>query len=217
MSRLTALTINIAGKQVQPKLPEKIACNLEAFGHNKNQPSGHLKNAYYQGLGRYICQLQRVTVKFSKSGGTSKGARDFIESDIVDFSRNNPSVVVYLKPRKKPTPVLICEYVNGTRHWMNLKNFNRDEIVSWLDYYVTRCGDQVKRYRKPNHTDWPTIQGMWTPFTHIPTELNVSEFPQPLRAEWKEPLPSATEQLLKIIEENKLKSMILSEHPTTAK
>lgn len=38
-------------------------------------------------IGRYVPQLQRITLKFSKHGGISKGMRDFIQEDIVDFSR----------------------------------------------------------------------------------------------------------------------------------
>lgn len=36
---------------------------------------------------RYVPQLQRITFKFSKHGGISKGVRDFIQEDVVDFAR----------------------------------------------------------------------------------------------------------------------------------
>ena len=33
------------------------------------------------------------------------------------------------------------------------------------------------RFRKYQHTDYPTIQGVWNPFTHQAPEINVAEFP----------------------------------------
>ena len=51
------------------------------------------------GIGRFIPQLARVTIKFCKESGASQGVRSFIEQDIVQFAKDNPSVVVYLKPQ----------------------------------------------------------------------------------------------------------------------
>lgn len=36
--------------------------------------------------------------------------REFIESDLVDFAKANPGVVVYVKPRRHKTPVVVAEY-----------------------------------------------------------------------------------------------------------
>ena len=36
--------------------------------------------------------------------------RQFIEHDLVKFASANPSVVVYLKPRRNRTPVVVAEY-----------------------------------------------------------------------------------------------------------
>lgn len=62
------------------------------------------------GLGRYVCQLQRVTIKFCKSYGGSRGVREFIENGLVDFAKENPNVVIYMKPRRHRTPVFVAEY-----------------------------------------------------------------------------------------------------------
>jgi hypothetical protein len=36
--------------------------------------------------------------------------RDFIEKYLLDFTRSNPGVVVYLKPRRHRQPSLVAEY-----------------------------------------------------------------------------------------------------------
>jgi large subunit ribosomal protein L43 len=212
---MAATRIPIA-RYLKPRVPERPKFNNWSFGSNGNQASGFIKNAYFNGLGRQVNQLQRVTIKFCKFGGVARGVREFIERDIVDFSRKYPGVVVYLKPRRKAAPVVVTEYLNGNEHWMTLKNMSREEVGGWLEHHVTRSGEGIKRYRKPSHSDWPTIQGFWTPFMNMPTDLNISTFPNEERSQFKLPLPSATEQLLKLEEENKLKSMILSEHPSNS-
>merc|ERR1712179_516233 len=74
------------------------------------------------GIGRYIPQLARVTIKFCKSSGSSNGVRQFIQQDVVQLAKKNPSFVVYLKPRRFRSPVLVAEYLNGERHWQSLNN-----------------------------------------------------------------------------------------------
>ena len=70
---------------------------------NANAP---LKN----GLGRFIPQLMRITIKFCKESPTSKGVREFIERDIVEFAKQNPGSAIYLKPRRHRAPVIVAEY-----------------------------------------------------------------------------------------------------------
>ena len=75
----------------------------------------YLKSAFPRavlgnGLGRYICQLQRVTIKFCKSNGGSRGVRDFIENDLINFANSNPNIVIYMKPRRHRSPVFVAEY-----------------------------------------------------------------------------------------------------------
>lgn len=187
--------------------------NLSSFGPIRDQRSGYIKNAYFNGLGRFVSQLQRVTFKFSKTGGSAKGLRDFIELDIVNFCRKNPGIAVYLKPRRKPTPIMLSEYLNGSRHWMNVKDMDRPHIVEWLDFHVTRSGIPIQRYIKPHQSYWPSVQGNWTPFLYVPPEINVAEFPLESRAKAREPFPSATDQLLHL-QEQVHNLHILKEHPS---
>lgn len=72
--------------------------------------SGFPRAPLANGIGRYICQLQRITLKFCKSSGSSRGFRDFIETELVNFAKENPGIVVYVKPRRHKTPVISAEY-----------------------------------------------------------------------------------------------------------
>lgn len=72
--------------------------------------SGFIRAPLQNGVGRYIGQLQRITIKFCKNNGSSRGIRDFIENDLVNFARDNPGVVVYVKPRRHQAPAIVAEY-----------------------------------------------------------------------------------------------------------
>ncbi|XKL59893.1 hypothetical protein PGB90_000909 [Kerria lacca] len=168
-------------------------------------PSGFPRLPLKNGIGRVVCQLKRITIKFCKSSGSSQGVRNFIELDLLDFTNNNPEVVIYLKPRRHHSPVVISEYLNGERHYMNFHNFTRDNTNKWLNFLRTRVGIKTIRFRKLQHTELPSIQGVWSPFTNKSPELNITSFPNEKFLQPKHLPESATERLRKMFERQKLK------------
>lgn len=161
-------------------------------------PSTFLKSVLHNGIGRYLCQLQRITFRFSKSHGGSRGLREYIEKDLMDFARVNPGVVIYLKPRRIGPPSITAEYLNGHTQYRSFPTQPRDEILKWVEFIRTQSGYPISRFIKNIHTDTPSIQGVWNPFTHKPSQLNVTEFPNEELSKAETFFPSATEQLLKI-------------------
>lgn len=145
---------------------------------NRQFPSAFLKSVLQNGVGRYVCQLQRLTFQFSKVHGTSRGVRDYIEEDIIDFTRKNPQVVVYVTPHNKfSSPRIVAEFLSGTKRSVQLSKLDRDEVSQQVDLLRTQSGNDVVRLRKPYHTDFPSIQGTWHPFVNKPTNLNITDFP----------------------------------------
>lgn len=161
-------------------------------------PSTYLKSVLNNGIGRYICQLQRITFRFSKSHGNGKGLREFIEKDLMDFAKENPGVVIYLKPRRIGPPSISAEYLNGHKQYRAFPKQPRDEIVKWVEFARTQSGYPISRFIKNIHTDTPSIQGVWTPFTHKPSWHNITSFPNEELSKAETFFPSATEQLLEI-------------------
>ena len=60
----------------------------------------------------------------------------------------------------------------------------------------TRSGVEIKHIRNRHHTDWPSVQGIWTPFTNKNTALNVAEFPNVELSRCPQLEKSASEKLL---------------------
>ncbi|KAG4065281.1 hypothetical protein HA402_012723 [Bradysia odoriphaga] len=167
------------------------------------------------GLGRYVCQLQRITLKFCKNHGASKGMRDFLENNLIDFAKNNPGVVVYVKPRRHRGPVMVAEYLNGERHWLNCHNHSNEEIIKWIDLLRGQnANSSAVRLRKMWHTEKPSIQGPWTPFTHKDPELNLVVFPDEKLSKPLDVKTTASEVLMEMFKRQKLEQKNLDEKPT---
>lgn len=154
-----------------------------------------IKAPLYNGVGRYVCQLQRLTLTFCKTHGSSRGMREYIERELVNFARENPGIVVYLKPRRHRDPYIVGEYLNGQRDMMRVNGLSASELVKWVDHFRTRSGEPIALINKYLRTDYPSIQGFWTPFTNRPTEQNLIKFPNEELSEFKSVFPTATEQL----------------------
>merc|ERR1712002_821113 len=162
---------------------------------NRRQPRAFIKTALHNGIGRYVCQLQRLTLKFCKSHAGSQGVRNFIEEDLLEFTHNHPGVVVYLKPRRHRTAILTAEYLNGNSVNLNLHMKPRHEVRQWVEQVRVRSGEDIAILVKPWHTFTPSIQGIWTPFTNKPSIENTYKFPSDNYV-FKELDTSATEEIL---------------------
>ncbi|XP_020799203.1 39S ribosomal protein L43, mitochondrial [Drosophila serrata] len=169
--------------------------------------SGFPRAPLQNGLGRYVCQLQRITLKFCKNNGSSRGMRDFIENHLVDFAKENPGIVVYVKPRRHRTPVLVGEYLNGDREWLNCRNNTQEEISKWIDLLKTQNGSSSSlRLRKMWHTDVPSIQGPWTPFLLRSPETQGQVYPNTEASKPLETPQSATEKLIELFRQQQLEA-----------
>ncbi|XP_076469775.1 large ribosomal subunit protein mL43-like [Babylonia areolata] len=163
---------------------------------NSAIPRAFLKNSLQNGVGRYICQLQRVTLNFCKSSESSLGMRDFIEKHLLDFTRENPGVVVYVKPRRHRGPTLAAEYLNGGREVIHTANMEVEQVCKWLEHLRTRSGVQIVHLSKLWQTHSPSVQGVWHPFLHKDPALAVTTLPAPHLYRAKTEGKSATDIVL---------------------
>lgn len=173
------------------------------------QLSDYPQSVLQNGLGRYVCQLQRLTLHFCKVAEHSRGMRQFIENDLLDFANKNPGTVVYLHPHRWNAPFLQGEYLNGRKCTVKTSKFDRSEIQKWIEYLRTRSGQPIVRHEQHNRTETPSIQGIWNPFVNSPTEMNITQFPNETLGACNTDEMTATEILMKISKENKKNVKIL--------
>ncbi|XP_005303530.1 large ribosomal subunit protein mL43 [Chrysemys picta bellii] len=139
----------------------------------RGTPSRFLGSVLRNGLGRYVCQLQRLSLAFSPVGQTSRGARGYIEEKVLDFAKQNPGIVVYVTPQKCRTPTVVAEYLNGAVREEIIADKTVAEITQLVQKLANQSGLEIIRIRKPFHTDNPSIQGQWHPFTNKPSTLPI--------------------------------------------
>ncbi|KAJ6669123.1 hypothetical protein lerEdw1_007932 [Lerista edwardsae] len=135
--------------------------------------SRFLASVLQNGLGRYVCQLQRLTLTLSRDSPSSRGAREYVEEKVVDFARQNPGIVVYVTPKSCRVPTVVAEYLNGAVKEEYLNSKTAEEISAIIQKLANQSGLEIIRIRKPFHTDNPSIQGQWHPFTNKRSMLNV--------------------------------------------
>lgn len=142
----------------------------------RGSPSRFLQSVLHNGVGRYVCQLKRLTLIFSKDAQPSLGAREFIEEKVVDFAKQNPGIVVYISPKPCRVPKLVGEYLNGSLREEAINSKTAEEIQQLIQKMASQSGLDIIRIRKPYHTDNPSIQGQWHPFINKPTSINLRSF-----------------------------------------
>ncbi|TRY90715.1 hypothetical protein DNTS_028982 [Danionella cerebrum] len=132
----------------------------------RGTPSRFLQSVLQNGVGRYVSQLKRISLLFTKKSGGSLGVREFIEEGVVDYAKNNPGTVVYISPQSTGSAKIVAEYLNGNVKEEIINNKTSQQIAELMNKMSNQSGLDIIRIRKPFHTDSPSIQGQWHPFTN---------------------------------------------------
>lgn len=138
---------------------------------SRGTPSRFLQSVLQNGVGRYVCQLKRISIIFSRKAQSSLGVREFIEEEVVDYAKKNPSTVVYVSPQTCRIPKIVAEYLNGNVKEEIVTNKTSQQILELVTKMTNQSGLDIIRIRKPFHTDSPSIQGQWHPFTNRPPSI----------------------------------------------
>lgn len=80
-----------------------------------------------------------------------------------------------------------------------MHKYNIEQIKSWLEFLRTRNGQTITRLFNGQHTDNPSIQGIWNPFLNKNPKLSVLNYPS---EQFQKPIdaqPTATEQILELL------------------
>ncbi|KAK2820650.1 hypothetical protein Q5P01_023609 [Channa striata] len=117
---------------------------------SRGTASRFLRSVLQNGVGRYVCQLKRITITFSKNAQSSLGVREFIEDGI---------------------PKIVAEYLNGNVREETVTSKTAQQISELVTKLTNQSGLDIIRIRKPFHTDNPSIQGQWHAFTNRPPSI----------------------------------------------
>lgn len=92
---------------------------------------------------------------------------------------------------------------------MSCRDHNADQITKWVELLKNQNGNSAEiRYRKMWHTNFPSIQGVWTPFTHRNPALNVAQLPDENLSKPVDIEQTATEKLIEIFKKQQIQGEI---------
>lgn len=100
--------------------------------------------------------------------------------------------------------------MNGNEVQLNVAKQSAGEVCQWLEHLRCRSGEDILRLRKTWHTDTPSIQGIWTPFTNLDPQLAVTSLPDEKLSRRAAP-ESATDFVLKVAQNVKMVSDVKTE------
>lgn len=96
---------------------------------------------------------------------------------------------------------------------MSCRNNTKEEIRKWVELLRSQNSDSSKtRLRKMWHTDMPSIQSPWTPFTHRDPAQNLFTYPEINLSKTENLEPSATEKLIELFQKQKIENIKLEDN-----
>lgn len=93
---------------------------------------------------RGVFQLRKLTLKYCEHSGSSKGAREFIRHQIVDFANCTPAAEVATELRPGQHPYLLGDYVTGEVKQIGVKNITPKEIMHFAMMLRNSSGHKVR-------------------------------------------------------------------------
>ena len=110
-----------------------------------------------------VQQLQRLTIRYCDLGGSSRGMRQYIFDNLIDWAERNPNTEVATEIVRNKHPFVRGEYLSGDPKVICVKNMDPDEIGAFVQRLRDSSGRKMTRIAEPVRSEAMSIQGIWTP------------------------------------------------------
>lgn len=96
-------------------------------------------------------QLRKLKVRYCDWGGSSRGTRDFIRQEIVQFAEETPAAEIITEVNRGHHPHMVAEYVSGAQKMIGMRNMAPREILKHA-FSLRNCSGRkvrtINRYWK---------------------------------------------------------------------
>jgi large subunit ribosomal protein L43 len=113
-----------------------------------------------------VLQLERLTVRYCKSSGSSLGVRSLLLNDrLAAFAQQHPSLTLAVREAPMRAPLVSAQWADGSSKVIDLKNSSAVEVERVLRRLRDAASGARRRFGKPVTTTSgsPSVQGVWDP------------------------------------------------------
>ncbi|XP_009790294.1 large ribosomal subunit protein mL43 isoform X2 [Nicotiana tabacum] len=101
---------------------------------------------------RGVWQLKKLVVSYCNWGGSSRGIRAFMESELPAFKEQNPQLEVVTElNRENKNERVVC-----------VRNLSQDEVLEAATKLRNSLGRKVVKMKTRHVTKQPSVQGTWS-------------------------------------------------------
>ncbi|KAG5609154.1 hypothetical protein H5410_020435, partial [Solanum commersonii] len=111
---------------------------------------------------RGVWQLRKLVVSYCNWGGSSRGIRAFMESELPALKEKNPHLEVVTELNRGQHPFLKGLYKNKNERVVCVKNLSQDEVLEAATKLRNSLGRKVVKLKTRHVTKQPSVQGTWS-------------------------------------------------------
>ena len=92
---------------------------------------------------RGVRQLKELVIRYSDYDGSSKGVREWMRTNLVQFAKNNPDLAVTTELKRCVHPFVRGNYENGNTKTICIKNLQPENIEGYVNDLRNQIGRKV--------------------------------------------------------------------------
>ncbi|KCV68552.1 hypothetical protein H696_04844 [Fonticula alba] len=101
------------------------------------------------GTGAFVQPCHKIMINFCKHSGSSRFVRNYINEHIVEFARQNPSIVIAVNHRPCAHPFIRAEYLNGSQKSIGVKNLPEEKVHEFMMFLRSHNGSPMVKIQQP--------------------------------------------------------------------